>query len=159
MLVSCRIVNPTLHFSALFLTLAGYCIGLGAVTVIEFHAWLGRQSCYWKEATTRTHKVTKPLIWAGLVMATVGSVILYGPEPFTWNIQAQLAVLIILALNGLYLSVTISPRLLEQERQGKAEELLDARLQRVIFWSFILSWICWWAEALLFTFFLFERLS
>jgi hypothetical protein len=45
---------------------------LGAVTVIDLHGFLGRKSSYWTEATTRTHKVTKPLIWAGLFLQCLG---------------------------------------------------------------------------------------
>ena len=52
----------------LFIILAGFIIGLGAVTVIDIHGFLGRRSNYWTEATTRTHKVTKPLIWIGITL-------------------------------------------------------------------------------------------
>jgi len=53
----------------LFLFIAGFIIGLGAVTVIDLHGFLGRKSSYWTEATIRTHKVTKPLIWIGILLA------------------------------------------------------------------------------------------
>lgn len=46
----------------LFLFLAGFVIGLGAVSVIDVLGFLGRTSRYWTEATVRAHKVTKPLI-------------------------------------------------------------------------------------------------
>jgi hypothetical protein len=58
-----------LDFVGLFLLLAGFIIGLGAVTVIDIHGFLGRRSSYWTEATTRAHKVTKPLIWLGIALA------------------------------------------------------------------------------------------
>ena len=45
------------EFFGLFIHLAGFVIGLGAVTVIDLHGFLGRKSPYWTEATTRTHKV------------------------------------------------------------------------------------------------------
>ncbi len=63
---------PWFKLIGLFLHLAGFVIGLGAVTVIDLHGFLGRRSAYWTEATTRTHKVTKPLIWAGLILAGTG---------------------------------------------------------------------------------------
>lgn len=56
----------TLDFLGLFLSLSGFVLGLGAVTVIDIHGFLGRKSQYWTEATTRTQKVTKPLIWVGI---------------------------------------------------------------------------------------------
>ena len=60
------ITSGVVDFIALFVTLIGYSLGLGAITVIEIHAWLGRHSDYWTEAAIRTHKITKPLIWIGL---------------------------------------------------------------------------------------------
>jgi hypothetical protein len=53
----------TLDVIGLFTSIMGYIVGLGAVTVIDLHGFLGRKSAYWTEATTRTHKITKPLIW------------------------------------------------------------------------------------------------
>ena len=60
----------------LFILFAGFIIGLGAVTVIDLHGFLGRTSTYWTEATTRTHKVTKPLIWAGMFLVIIGGALL-----------------------------------------------------------------------------------
>ena len=61
----------------LFLFIAGFIIGLGAVTVIDLHGFLGRKSSYWTEATIRTHKITKPLIWIGIFLAILGGLITY----------------------------------------------------------------------------------
>lgn len=61
----------------LFLFIAGFIIGLGAVTVIDIHGFLGRKSSYWTEATIRTHKVTKPLIWLGMSLAILGGLVFY----------------------------------------------------------------------------------
>ncbi|MDO8659167.1 MAG: hypothetical protein Q7K54_01055 [Candidatus Parcubacteria bacterium] len=57
----------TLNFIGLFVFISGFIVGLGAVTVIDIHGFLGRKSSYWTEATTRTHKVTKPMIWVGIL--------------------------------------------------------------------------------------------
>ncbi len=54
--------------------------GLGAVTVIDLHGFLGRTSSYWTEATIRTHKITKPLIWKGMFLAILGGIITDTPE-------------------------------------------------------------------------------
>ncbi len=67
----------------IFLFIAGFIIGLGAVTVIDLHGFLGRKSPYWTEATIRTHKITKPLIWAGMFLAILGGVITYRNVEFT----------------------------------------------------------------------------
>ncbi len=67
----------------LFLFIGGFIIGLGAVTVIDIHGFLGRKSAYWTEATTRTHKVTKPMIWVGIALVIIGGLIFYRHEPFS----------------------------------------------------------------------------
>jgi len=64
----------------IFLTITGYIVGLGAVTVIDLHGFLGRTSSYWTEATTRTHKVTKPMIWMGTLLAFTGGLLFYYSE-------------------------------------------------------------------------------
>lgn len=141
-----------LNLFALFITIAGYVVGLGSVTVIEFHAWLGRHSSYWKEATTRTHKITKPLIWIGLMQAIGGSAVLYAPVGFTPLVTTQLLIGVLLVLNGLYLSVQISPILLKQEQSGHCTDLLPETLQRRIGMSFALSYVAWWSSLMLFSF-------
>ncbi|MBP7134100.1 hypothetical protein KBA73_02685, partial [Patescibacteria group bacterium] len=67
----------------LFLFLAGFVVGLGAVTVIDIHGFLGRTSPYWTEATTRTHKVTKPMIWIGITLVIIGGLLFYRNQPFS----------------------------------------------------------------------------
>lgn len=129
-----------------FVALAGYVVGLGAVTVIDLHGFLGRRSSYWTEATTRTHRVTKPLIWVGTALAAVGWFgLLYG-QPF---VGLPLAVAIVgasLVLNGFFLTFGVSPFLLERERRGRAAELLPARWQRWITASFVVSAVGWWGS-------------
>lgn len=129
----------------LFLLLAGFVIGLGAVTVIDLHGLLGRKSAYWTEATTRTHKVTKPLIWAGIALAVVGGVIHYR-SGWNWMAATHAAAAFALVLNGCFLSFRVSPFLLERERQGKSAELLPASWQRKIAVSLIVSDLGWWGS-------------
>ena len=135
-----------LDFIGLFVLLAGFIIGLGAVTVIDIHGFLGRKSKYWTEATTRTHKVTKPMIWAGIIMAVVGAIIFFRNEPFS-DIPMYLAMIaIVLIVNGLFLSFRVSPYILKKEKEGRASELLDKSWQNKIFVSFILSDLGWWSS-------------
>lgn len=141
-------VIPWEEFFGLFLLIAGFILGLGGVTVIDLHSFLGRTSDYWTEATIRTHKVTKPLIWAGLFLLTLGSILYYPPLPDSL-IQAQLVILILLTLNGIFLTFKISPLLLEKEAQNKAKELLPQAWQRKIAFSFILSFLGWWTDLIL----------
>ncbi len=138
----------------IFLTIAGFVIGLGAVTVIDLHGFLGRHSSYWTEATIRTHKITKPLIWIGMTLAIIGSVIVYQEIGLTGYVPLQALIAFALVLNGCFLSFWVSPRLLERERQGKARELLPQSWQRAITVSFVVSFVGWWSEVGLFTWYL-----
>ncbi|MHB1316691.1 MAG: hypothetical protein ACYCZW_02430 [Minisyncoccota bacterium] len=134
----------TLDFIGLFILLAGFIIGLGAVIVIDIHGFLGRKSSYWTEATTRTHKVTKPLIWMGIVFAIIGGMIFYRNVPFAGIPMYHAIIAGILILNGLFLSLYVSPFLLKREHEGKQAELLPTSLQNKIIVSLIISDIGWW---------------
>jgi hypothetical protein len=139
----------TVDFIGLFICIAGFIIGLGAVTVIDIHGFLGRKSSYWSEATIRTHKVTKPLIWVGILLAIIGGIILYRNEVFVGIPLYHSIIATVLILNGIFLSWYVSPFLLEQERAGKQIELLPHSLQNKIVWSLIISDIGWWGGLLL----------
>src|SRR3989344_5520815 len=138
-----------LEFLGLFLFISGFIIGLGAVTVIEFHGWLARKSAYWTEATTRTHKITKPLIWLGLFMAIIGGTIFYSNNKFSPIIIYHSVLAFIMVLNGLFLSFYVSPILLKKEKEGKEKELLSVSLQTKITISFLISIIGWWSSVAL----------
>lgn len=132
-----------LDILGLFLFLAGFVLGLGAVTVIDLHGLLGRTSPYWSEATVRTHKITKPLIWAGIALAIVGGAMYYR-HGGGWMAEVHAAIAVALILNGCFLSFRVSPFLLEREREGKAAELLPASWQRKIAVSLVVSDLGWW---------------
>lgn len=134
-----------------FLLLAGLIVGLGAVTVIDLHGWLGRTSGYWTLATTRTHKVTKPLIWLGIILAIIGGVGVFGGENFQENGIAQYLLInaVVLLLNGCYLSFVISPLMLKREKQGKDTEVLPKAWQYRIAASMVVSFIAWWSAVLM----------
>ncbi len=138
-----------LNFIGLFIFIAGFIIGLGAVTVVDIHGFLGRKSNYWTEATTRTHKVTKPLIWLGIMLAIIGGTIFYRNESFSGIPLYQALTAFVLILNGLFLSFYVSPFLLRREREGRQTELLPASLQNKIIVSLIISDIGWWGGLLL----------
>lgn len=137
-----------MNFLTLFVTISGYIIGLGAVTVIDMLGFLGRKSPYWTEATTRAHKVTKPLIWIGMVMAFGGGLFYYSENYPEWLV-GHAGIFMVLILNGLFLSFYVSPYLLKQEKEGNASKLLPDRLQYAITGSFIISFIGWWSSFVL----------
>jgi hypothetical protein len=134
------------NFIGLFIFIAGFVIGLGAVTVIDIHGFLGRKSKYWTEATTRTHKVTKPLIWLGIFLAVIGGIIFFRNEQFVGVPMYLLLIAIVLILNGLFLSFRVSPYLLQKEKEGRASELLSESWQRKIIIGLVLSDFGWWSS-------------
>jgi len=142
-------VFPWADILGLFLFIAGFIIGLGAVTVIDLHGFLGRKSSYWTEATIRTHKVTKPLIWIGILLVISGGLITYRDIGFSGISLIHAVLAIVLILNGAFLSFWVSPRLLMMEKEGKAGELLPVNLQMKIAMSFIISVFGWWSSLFL----------
>ncbi len=138
-------------FIALFLTIAGFVIGLGAVTVIDLHGFFGRTSSYWTEATIRTHKITKPLIWVGTLLVFVGHILLSKQGVFVeGELASRLVVIAILIVNGCFLSFVVSPALIQREKDGKSRELLTTSLQHKIIASFVISFLGWWGLVVLF---------
>lgn len=141
----------------LFLFLAGFVIGLGAVTVIDIHGFLGRKSSYWTEATTRTHKVTKPMIWTGIMLAIIGGLIFYRAQSFAGIPLIHAVIALALILNGYFLSFKVSPFLLKREKEGLPGELLPTSWQKKITASLIVSDIGWWGGLLLLAIYLVSR--
>lgn len=135
-----------MDFIGLYLLLAGFVVGLGAVTVIDLHGFLGRKSSYWTEATTRTHKVTKPLIWLGLFLAVIGGFVFYRDYGIHGVTLVHLISTVVMVINGSFLSFSVSPFLLEREKKGTQAELLPQSWQTKITISFIISFICWWGN-------------
>ncbi len=133
-----------LDFIGLFILLSGFIIGLGAVTVIDIHGFLGRKSSYWTEATIRTHKITKPLIWFGIFLAIIGGFLFFRDQAFTGILVYLCLIAFILILNGLFLSFYISPILLKRENEGMQSELLPKSFQNKIVFSLLISDIGWW---------------
>lgn len=138
----------------IFIAIAGFVIGLGAVTVIDLHGFFGRTSGYWTQATIRTHKITKPLIWVGTTLAIVGSVGLYWNDGWTQLHVIQAVIAVVLVLNGAWLTFWLSPRLLQREKEGKDQELLPSTWQHAITVSFLVSVSGWWSEVAMFAWYL-----
>lgn len=138
----------------LLILLLGFIIGFGAVIVIDIHGFLGRKSSYWTEATIRTHKVTKPLIWLGILLVIIGGIILYRDQDSIQFLFSHLLLAIILISNGIFLSFKISPYLLGRERDGLSLEILPKKIQNKIMISMIISDIGWTITLVLFLIFL-----
>lgn len=145
-----------LNLLGLFLSLAGFVIGLGAVTVIDLHGFLARKSKYWTLATTRAHKVTKPLIWVGTILVNVGFLIFFR-ESYRGLPAIMFLVNFALILNGLFLSFAVSPYMLDREKKGQADKIMPAEWQAKIAFSFVVSVLGWWGNLLLFSYHLISK--
>ncbi len=145
------------HFIALFLLIAGFIIGLGAVTVIDLHGFLGRTSAYWSEATTRTHKVTKPLIWIGMTLVVIGGFLFYRDYGIHTLTIIHLVSVCVMVLNGIFLSFSVSPFLLQREKRGHQSDLLPQSWQNKILFSFIISFVLWWGNLALVTWYIVSK--
>lgn len=138
-----------LDFFGLFIFISGFIIGLGAVMVIDIHGFLGRKSSYWTEATTRTHKVTKPMIWVGITLAIIGGCIFYRDSVFAGIPMGHAFMAVGLVVNGYFLSFKVSPFILKREKEGRSGELLPSSWQNKIIVSLIVSDILWWGGLVL----------
>ncbi len=130
----------------IFILIAGFVIGQGAVTVIDLLGFLGTKSSYWTEATIRSHKVTKPLIWIGMILVMIGLFLTYSKFGAPSFVNLQVISIIAMILNGCFLSFYISPALLKQEKEGRSTQLLSNSMQMKIAISFIISFTCWWGN-------------
>lgn len=138
----------------LMILFAGYIVGLGAVTVIDIHGFLGRNSEYWTSATITAHKITKPLIWVGTISVLIGSVLVYTRYGVSWISYLHWLIFALLIPNGCFLTFWLSPKLIARERQGRSQELLPSSWQKAITASFLVSVTGWWGSLALFTYYL-----
>lgn len=94
-----------------FFHLAGIIIALGSITVIDTLGFLARKSKEWTKTTIQAHYVTKPLIWIGTTLVFLTLIIKYILNPNEPFLLTKLILIIILILNGTFLSFYVSPRL------------------------------------------------
>jgi len=122
-----------------FLHHAGIIVGLGAVTVIDTAGLIARKSVTWTQTTIEVHHITKPLIWLGTLMMTFTWFFLYDG---TRTDILKSVLIVVLLLNGSFLSFYVSPRL--DKLSGK-NKILPPQLQRKIGVSVIISFLSWWS--------------
>lgn len=143
-----------IDFVGVLLFVCGFIVGLGAVTVIDLHGFFAQFSSYWTEATIRSHKITKPLIWIGIILCIAGGLILYRKENLSGIPLYHAVFALMLVLNGCFLSFVISPKLLKREKTGQAKTILPKNMQWQIRLSFIVSFVGWWSSVLLFVWYI-----
>ena len=131
---------------ALFIHLAGIIIALGSVTVIDSMGFISRKNKKWTQTTISAHHITKPLIWIGIALIIFSWFFILISEGFTNINSVKSVILVILIVNGLFLSFYISSEL--DKLKGK-NILLPTRLQKKIALSMLVSFFSWWIFVLL----------
>jgi hypothetical protein len=140
---------PWFDIIGLSVMIAGLVIGLGAVTVIDWIGILGTKSSYWAEAATRAHKVTKPLVWVGIILVIAGGLLYYRAFGFSSFAIFHSILAAVLILKSCIMTFMISPYLLKREKEGKSSELLPAKMKWTMGLNFVLSLIGWWTSLFL----------
>ena len=121
----------------------GIIIGLGAVTVIDSLGFRSRKSLALTQVTIEAHHTTKALIWLGSFLVLISWLFLFdGSSLAIW----KSILLMVLVLNGCFLSFIISPCL--DSLRGK-KKLLSKDLQRKIRISMLISFFSWWTFVVL----------
>lgn len=122
-----------------FLHFAGIIIGLGAVTVIDSLGFFSRNSKKLTPVTIEAHHITKPLIWIGTLLLLFSWLFIFDFSLLSW---VKSFLILVLILNGSFLSFYISPKL---DKLRFKEKVLDAKLQRKILVSMLISFVSWWS--------------
>jgi len=136
----------------LFFHFVGIIIALGAVTVIDVMGFFSRKSIKKTQETIVAHHTTKPLIWVGTIIVLISWVFILIQKNFGEIEIIKSILLVIIILNGCFLSFHISPRL---SKMKGVKKLLNKSLQIKIGISLVVSLISWWG----FVFFSFANLS
>ena len=125
-----------------FFHLVGIIIGLGAVVVIETLGFFSRNDKYKTQTTIRAHHTTKPLIWIGTIVILITWILMLIGKSIEGIYFYKSLILIVMILNGCFLSFVVSPALNKLEGKNK---LLPKNLQNKIKLSFVVSFTSWWS--------------
>lgn len=126
----------------LFFHLAGIIIGLGAVTVIDVMGFFSRKDKKKTQDTISAHHTTKPLIWTGTIIVLITWIFMLRGNSLEGIYLWKTLLLIVMILNGFFLSFHISPRL---NRLIGKKVLLPTSLQAKITFSLVISFLSWWS--------------
>lgn len=130
----------------MFVHLAGLIVGLGAVTVIDLLGFVSRKSVVLTQVTIHAHHVTKPLIWLGTILIAGTWILIVIAQGLTLLNLIKSALLVVMIVNGCFLSLYVSPRL---DNELNKNRLLPVVLQQKIAVSMVVSFVCWWSFVVL----------
>lgn len=126
----------------IFFHFVGIIIGLGAVTVIDTMGFFSKKDKKKTQETIAAHHTTKPLIWLGTFIVLVTWIIMLVGHSFTGIYFWKSLLLVVMLINGAFLSFVISPAL---DRLRGVKKLLPFDLQVKIAISLVISFVSWWS--------------
>jgi len=125
----------------LFFHFVGIIIGLGAVTTIDIMGFFSRKDKVKTQETIAAHHTTKPLIWAGTIIILITWILILIGNNLEGIYLWKSLLLIVMILNGSFLSFVVSPAL---DKMIGVKKLLPKKLQFEIGISLVISVISWW---------------
>jgi hypothetical protein len=82
-------------------------------------------------------------------MAILGGWLYFADETFRGIPMYLATIAVVLVINGIFLSFSVSPYLLKREKEGKSAEILPKSWQTKIMISLLFSDLGWWGSLLL----------
>ena len=145
-LAGARSSVPLLDLFAIFVSLAGFGIGLGTT----FFSFMSERLLGADARTARAQTVASRLAWLGLLAGLVGSLLLYRESFLSGVATFQAAIFVVIIILQVYLGI----RLTRRARKAAAEPALPglpppAKLKPLTI-SHVLSLLCWCGLLLLF---------
>ena len=125
-----------------YIHILGLVIGMGSAIVIETIGFIARKSGYWTRVAVQVHYVTKPLIWIGTILLSLSWILIRGFDTVVYPYYWKTLLLLLLIINGGYLSFIISPRIIEHQKHSDGKPL-PSKLQTIILPSAIVSVLGW----------------
>ncbi len=140
---------------AVFIHLIGFALGVGGATITDLFFFRFLKDFRISESESETMKVVSDVIWFGLGLAVLSGLALYLPEAEKLNHSAKFLTKIIavgiIIINGAFLNLLISPRLVKisfhKKHEHQAGEL--HLLRRIAFAMGAISLTSWYSVAVL----------
>lgn len=143
--------TPWIDIAGYFLTIGGLILGLGTSLSLVFFLFLERKSAKWTEIILEFYKPAIQIIRIGMLVFTIGSIIVYRESEFSGVALWQLFLLLLL----IFISMVLDTQLHSRFHQS---EITDTKVpltpKKTLFISSISLILCLWLEVLLFVWYL-----
>jgi hypothetical protein len=145
-LAGARSSVPLLDLFAIFVSLAGFGIGLGTT----FFSFMSERLLGADARTARAQTVASRLAWLGLLFGLAGSVLLYRESLLSGVAAFQAALFVVIILLQVYLGIRLSRRARKASAEPALPGLPPPATMKNLTISHALSLLCWCGLLLLF---------